>query len=151
MFLRTLAWISAAAIVVGLCGCSGLFNQHAQTMDAMRGVMADTAARLSASGTGQIAAGGEVINPGIRVAAGVEYYAVARYEGVSGQVQAGMSGGLDRSITPEAEARAAAIWRDTILSDREKLERLFALLRLFPRQVPNANAAASQPAAEDGE
>jgi len=110
-------------------GCGNLFNQHAQTMDAMRGVMADTAARLGSSGAGQVTAGGEVIHPGIRVSAGIEYYAEARYVGVAGQVQASMTGRLDRAITPESAARAEAIWRQTDLSSSQKLERLFNFFR----------------------
>jgi hypothetical protein len=102
-------------------GCGSLFNQHAQMMDAMRGVMSDTAARLGESGTGQIQAGGHVINPGLRVTGGVEYYATANYVGLAGQVQAAMSGGLDRPISPEVDARASAIWRDASLSEAEKL------------------------------
>lgn len=102
-------------------GCGSLFNQHAQMMDAMRGVMSDTAARLGESGTGQIQAGGHVINPGLRVTGGVEYYATASYVGLAGQVQAAMSGGLNRPVSPEVEARASAIWRDASLSDAEKI------------------------------
>lgn len=82
-------------------GCGSAFNQHAQMMDAMRGVMKDAASRLGESGNGQIAAGGHVVNPGIRVSGGVEYFAVARYEGVGGQVQASMSGPLDRPVSSE--------------------------------------------------
>src|SRR5262245_63681500 len=99
--------------IVLLAGCGNLFNQHAQMVDATRGVMSDTAARLGESGTGQIAAGGQVINPGIHVCGGVEYYAEARYEGVTGQVQAAMNGPLNRPVPPEVQGRIDAIWRDS--------------------------------------
>jgi hypothetical protein len=113
---------------MALCGCGNLFNQHAQMMDAMRGVMSDTAARLGQSGTGQIAAGGQVINPGIRVRGGMEYYAVAQYEGVSGQVQASMNGNLDRPVPTEVQARCDAIWRDASLETEEKVRLVGRLL-----------------------
>ena len=116
-------------VVAAAGGCGNLFNQHAQMMDAMRGVMSDTAARLASSGSGQIAAGGHVINPGLRVAGGVEYYAVAQYQGVAGQVQASMAGGLDRAVPPEVQARSDAIWRDTSLSAAEKVRLTAELLR----------------------
>jgi hypothetical protein len=112
-----------------LSGCGNLFNQHAQMMDAMRGVMKDTAARLGDSGTGQIAAGGQVINPGIRVKGGVEYYAEAAYVGVSGQVQASMMGQLDRPVSTEVQESADAIWRNTSLTGAEKLRMTLELLR----------------------
>jgi hypothetical protein len=109
-------------------GCGRLFNQHTQMMDAMRGVMADTAARLGETGSGQVAAGGHVVNPGIRVAGGVEYYAVARYEGLSGQVSASMSGRLDRPVPPEIQQQADRIWRNTELTTDEKLRLVARLL-----------------------
>lgn len=117
-------------LIIPLCcviGCDAL-NQHGKMMDSMRGAMSDTAGRLSESGTGQLQAGGQVITPGIRVAGGVEYYAEARYLGVAGQVSASMAGGLDRPVPPEVQARADAIWRDTSLSDAEKLAALRELL-----------------------
>ncbi len=110
------------------CGCANLFNQHAQMMDAMRGAMSDTAARLGESGTGQIAAGGQVINPGLRVCGGVEYYAVAQYTGVSGQVLAAMAGTLDRPVPKEVQDRADAIWRDSSLSSELKTKLTYDLL-----------------------
>lgn len=110
-------------------GCSNLFNQHAQIMDAMRGVMSDTASRLSESGTGQIAAGGQVINPGLRVSGGVEYYAVAQYEGVSGQVTASMQGGLGRVIPNEVQQRIDAIWRDSSISAARRNEMIYELIQ----------------------
>ncbi len=109
-------------------GCSNMFNQHAQMMDAMRGVMADTAARLSESGTGQVAAGGQVINPGLRVAGGFEYYVTAQYEGVSGQVLANMQGGLSREVSPGVQARIDAVWRNASLSTEAKLGMIRELL-----------------------
>ena len=112
-------------------GCGSLFNQHAQMMDAMRGAMSDTAARLGESGKGQIQAGGHVINPGLRVTGGVEYYATASYVGLAGQVQAAMSGGLNRPVSSEVEARATAIWRDASLSDAEKLRMTRELLEAW--------------------
>ncbi|MBI5762563.1 MAG: hypothetical protein HZA51_03455 [Planctomycetes bacterium] len=115
-------------LIPAMTGCSSLFNQHAQMMDAMRGVMADTAARLGKSGTGQIAAGGHVINPGIRVSGGMEYYAVAQYQGVSGQVQASMMGTTDREIPPDVQTRADAIWRDASLDTAAKLRLTARLL-----------------------
>lgn len=110
-------------------GCGYALNQHAQMMDAMRGVMKDAASRLGESGNGQIAAGGHVVNPGIRVSGGVEYFAVARYEGVGGQVQASMAGSLDRRVSPEVQAAADAIWRDASASAERKLELLRALIQ----------------------
>src|SRR5207244_3169539 len=89
---------------------------------------AQTSARSRSSGTGQIAAGGQVINPGIRVSGGMEYYATARYEGVSGQVQASMMGNLDRPVSAEVQARADAIWRDSSLATEEKLRMVAQLL-----------------------
>lgn len=131
IFLLVRLIFTFAAVAWGLfafSGCSNLFNQHAQTMDAMRGVMADTASRLSESGTGQIAAGGQVINPGIRVEGGVTYYASARYEGVAGQVTASMHGGLDRAVPPDVAARINAIWRSTEIADEAKAQQIAAII-----------------------
>lgn len=130
--------------IVFSAGCANLFNQHAQMMDAMRGVMNDTAARLGESGTGQIQAGGHVINPGIRVTGGVEYYATASYVGLAGQVQAAMSGRLDRPVSVDVESRASAIWRSTSLSDAEKLRLLQGLFN--DRVGRHQGAAATEPA-----
>lgn len=118
-----------SATILSAGGCGSAFNQHAQLMDAMRGVMKDAAARLGESGNGQIAAGGQVINPGIRVSGGVEYFAVARYEGVGGQVQASMSGPLDRPVSAEVQAAADAIWRDASKSAEQRLDLLRALIQ----------------------
>lgn len=145
--------IIASALILAACmsaGCN-LFNQHAQLMDGMRGVMSDTAARLSESGTGQIAAGGHVINPGLRVSGGVEYYAVAQYEGVSGQVTASMQGGLSREISPEVQARSDAIWRNTSLTDEQKRKAFLDLLRAWALneplpEAPPANTPSAPPA-----
>jgi hypothetical protein len=124
-------WLAQVVVVATLltCGCGSLFNQHAQMMDAMRGVMKDTAARLGESGTGQIAAGGQVINPGIRVKGGVEYYAEAAYVGVSGQVQASMMGPLDRAVPNEVQESADALWRNASLSAADKLRMTLELIR----------------------
>ncbi len=119
--------MSATTLCAG--GCGSAFNQHAQMMDAMRGVMKDAASRLGESGNGQIAAGGHVVNPGIRVSGGVEYFAVARYEGVGGQVQASMSGPLDRPVSPEVQAAADAIWRDSSMSANQRLDLLRELIQ----------------------
>lgn len=137
-------------LLIGLGGCGHLFNQHAQMMDAMRGVMSDTAARLSSSGTGQIAAGGQVINPGIRVAGGMEYYATATYAGVSGQVQAAMMGGLDRPVPPELQARADAIWRDSSLATEEKVRLVAKLLMEWTTKSGVATSQKAEKEANDG-
>lgn len=126
-----------------------MFNQHAQMMDAMRGVMRDTAARLGQSGTGQIAAGGHVINPGIRVSGGIEYFAVARYDGVSGQVHASMSGPLDRPIPPEVQQHADAIWQNTTINTEQKLRLILQSLgdAASPKKVNTlAGSTGEQPA-----
>ena len=136
-----LGWAVSLTAAMGSTGCSNLFNQHAQMMDAMRGVMSDTAARLSESGSGQIAAGGQVINPGLRVAGGVEYYAVAQYEGVSGQVTASMQGRLDRPFAKEVQRRIDAIWRDAGLTAEQRLQLIHELLRQWneeDRHGPNS-------------
>lgn len=132
-------------LIPAITGCSNLFNQHAQLMDAMRGVMADTAARLGQSGTGQIAAGGQVINPGIRVSGGMEYYAVAQYQGVSGQVQASMMGSLDRDIPPDVQSRADAIWRETSLNTATKMKLIEKLLAQLRDKSPEASAPTMSP------
>ena len=138
--LKRRVGIIAVTFLATLASCGNVFNQHAQMMDAMRGVMTDTAARLGQSGTGQIAAGGQVINPGIRVKGGVEYYAEAAYVGVSGQVQASMMGTLDRPIPPEVQARADAIWQSTTLATDQKLRLITQLLQTW-MQSKNANAS----------
>lgn len=128
-FLMLLAAASVA-------GCGNLFNQHAQMMDAMRGVMADTASRLSKDGSGQIAAGGQVINPGIRVAGGMEYYAVAQYEGVAGQVTASMAGQLNRDVPQDVQDRITRIWARTGLSADEKWALVRDVLREWLTKQP---------------
>lgn len=128
--------------VIPTMGCSNLFNQHAQIMDAMRGIMGDTAARLSESGTGQIAAGGQVINPGLRVSGGVEYYAVAQYEGVSGQVTAAMHGGLDRVVPDSVQQRIDAIWRDSSLTASKRTQMIYDLLDKWMSEQTGADEPA---------
>lgn len=88
--------------VIPIAGCSNLFNQHAQIMDAMRGIMGDTAARLSESGTGQIAAGG--------------------------QVTAAMHGGLDRVVPDSVQQRIDAIWRDSSLTASKRTQMIYDIL-----------------------
>lgn len=124
------------AMIVATTGCSNLFNQHAQMMDAMRGVMADTAARLGESGSGQIQAGGHVINPGIRVTGGMEYYATANYVGLAGQVQASMQGDLTRDIPPDVQEKINAIWRNTSIEQAEKRAMVREVLRAWLAKEP---------------
>lgn len=132
--------------LLSLAGCGHLFNQHAQMMDAMRGVMKETSARLSESGAGQVAAGGHVINPGLRVSGGVEYFVVARYDGVSGQVTAAMAGALDRPVSDDVQARADAIWRDASLSAEQKSRLLVELIAAGKHTRAPANPpAATEP------
>lgn len=147
----------AGAMLLALAtptGCANLSNQHAQMMDAMRGVMRDTAARLSTSGAGQVAAGGQVINPGLRVAGGMEYYAEAKYEGVSGQVTASMQGALDRPVPADVQEKIDAIWRDTALTTLEKIRLTRELLVKWehavsePVNVDEPTAPAEDPAAD---
>jgi len=149
---RRMAWREWAALFAAaalfflaatLFGCSNLFNQHAQMMDAMRGTMRDTASRLSQSGTGQIAAGGQVIHPGIEVSGGVRYFARAEYVGVAGQVTASMQGGLDRPVPEDVQAQIGAIWRNTALSDGERIALVRELLLAWL-----ARTATTQPAAD---
>lgn len=121
---------------IGLSAGCNLFNQHAQMMDAMRGVMADTASRLGESGSGQIAAGGQVINPGIRVAGGMEYYAVAQYEGVAGQVTASMQGQLDRPVPADVQDRINRIWQRTGISSDEKWALIRDVIRTWLTNQP---------------
>lgn len=109
-------------------GCN-LFNQHAQMMDAMRGVMADTAARLGKEGQGQVAAGGQVICPGIRVSGGMEYYATATYEGVAGQITASMQGTLDRDVPPEIQEEIQKVWRNTAWTSEQKRGMVMKILQ----------------------
>lgn len=140
---RALLAALVICVFVGLLttGCN-LANQHAQMMDAMRGAMSDTASRLSQSGTGQIAAGGQVINPGIRVRGGVEYFAEAAYVGVAGQVQASMMGLLDRPLPEEVQQRCNLIWANTAMSDKEKWNAFVEVLRSWMAK-PKANQPAS--------
>lgn len=130
--MKLFCWISTLlsmfALLFFATGCANLFNQHAQMMDAMRGVMADTAGRLSTTGTGQIQAGGHVINPGIRVTGGMEYYATARYEGLAGQVQASMAGNLDREVPADVREASLKIWRNTSWTDEQKRALILDLL-----------------------
>lgn len=137
--------VSTLLFVLVMCAGCSLFNQHAQLMDAMRGVMSDTASRLSESGTGQIAAGGHVINPGLRVSGGVEYYAVAQYEGVSGQVTASMQGNLDRPVPQDVQDRINTIWSNTSLSDKERLDLLREIIRQWLTGEPAKPEPATQP------
>lgn len=118
------AWILSAA-----SGCGNLFNQHAQLMDTMRGAIQEASARLSTSGTGQVQAGAHVTNPGIRVSAGVEYFAVARYDGVAGQIQASQQGTLDRNVSPEVQARIDRVYANTALSAAEKFAAAMQIIR----------------------
>lgn len=140
--------LAVVVFAAGSQGCANLSNQHAQMMDAMRGVMRDTAARLSTSGAGQVAAGGQVINPGLRVAGGMEYFAEARYEGVSGQVTAAMQGTLDRPVPAEVQEKIDSIWRDTALTTLEKIRLTRELLVKWEHAASQPNHVES-PVADD--
>lgn len=135
-----LAFVLAVWILAG-GGCSNLFNQHAQMMDAMRGVMADTAARLGESGSGQIQAGGHVVNPGIRVSGGMEYYATAAYVGLAGQVQASMQGDLTRAVPEAVQDEINKIWRNTSLEQAEKRAMVREILKAWIKSAENPEPA----------
>lgn len=129
--IRTLTIVTVFACA---CGGCNLFNQHAQLMDTMRGAMQEASARLGESGTGQIQAGGQVIDPGIEVAASITYSASARYKGVAGQVQAAMQGGLDRPIPQDVQDRINRVYAHTALSSAEKWAAAIAMIRAWQRE-----------------
>lgn len=123
LFLATVMLTGAAV------GCNGaLTNQHAQMMDAMRGTIKDASSRLGSSGTGQVQAGGHVINPGIKLSASITYSAEASYVGVAGQVQAASQGNLDREVSAEDQESARAIWSNTAIDVAERRETVRSIL-----------------------
>lgn len=128
--------LTLAGMLLGVTGCS-LFNQHAQMMDAMRGPIAQATASLREGGHTQVSAGGQVINPKIRVAAGIIYFAEAGYDGVAGQVQGSLSG-TTRDLTPTEAMMIERITRNSTLTDAERA----AMLRDMFKHVV---APASQP------
>lgn len=138
--MKAIAIVMTACLL--LCGCN-LFNQHAQMMDAMRGVMSDTASRLGENGTGQVNAGGQVINPGIRVSGGMEYYATATYEGVAGQITASMQGDLSRTVPADVQERCNTIWRNTSWSSEQKRKMVENVLFAWIKTQVNDPATSS--------
>jgi hypothetical protein len=111
-------------------------------MDAMRGVMKDTADRLGESGNGQIAAGGQVCNPGIRVTGGMEYFVEATYVGVAGQVTASMQGNLNRPVPQSLQDECNIIWRNTSWSaDRRTQAIKDILLEYVNKKTVNLSQA----------
>lgn len=132
--------ILAALGITGLCSGCNMFNQHAQLMDTMRGAITEASQRLGESSVGQYAAGGQLINPGIRVEAGLTYYASARYEGVAGQIQASASGKMDRQLTDSERATIDGIFHNTALSSDEKLKLVASLIQQYM-----SKKAATQP------
>lgn len=122
--------IIATILILAVAACAGcnLFNQHAQIMDTMRGAITESAQRLGDSSVGQYAAGAQVIDPGVRVSAGLEYYAEARYSGVAGQITASAQGTLNRELPPEVMEQISIIYRNTSWSSEQKLNAVRELL-----------------------
>lgn len=142
---------SIVMFVVSSAGCGNMFNQHAQLMDTMRGAVQEASARLASSGTGQVQAGGQVIDPGIEVSAGVRYFAEARYKGVAGQVQAAQMGELGREVSPEVQERINRVYSNTALSASEKFTAALAILRETLEKDGKNTAASETPAAATNE
>lgn len=132
--------ILAALGFGSICGCN-LFNQHAQLMDTMRGAITEASQRLGDSSVAQYAGGGMLINPGIRVEAGLTYYASARYEGLSAQIQASAAGKMDRGLTDYERQTIDSIYHNTALSAAEKWKIIAEMLARV-----SARAASTQPA-----
>lgn len=109
-------WFSITLLLVVPAGC-GLTDSHVKAMDTMRAMATDVAARMQDGSIGQFQVGGQAINPGIRVEAGMTYYASARYEGLSGQFMSAAQGQLG---SRGDVAEFYRIVQDKSLTDAEK-------------------------------
>lgn len=140
--MSLLKWFLALSILgVGPCGagCS-LVNQHGKEFDTLNAMASKASDALKTSGTAQYAAGAHGINPGIRVGAGIEYFAFARYEGLAGQFTASASGKM-QGLTTEQESTARLIATSQYLTDAQKSQLLVDITRSLLNKY-----AASQPA-----
>lgn len=132
--------IVLAALAVLCAGCS-LINQHGKEMDQLNSLASKASDSLKAQGTAQYAAGAHGINPGVRVGAGLEYFAYARYEGLAGQFTASAAGKME-GLTADQEAAAKLIATSQYLSDAQKSQLLADIAKTL---VIRVTAPASQP------
>lgn len=130
--MSRIAKILAIGIIATLAlpGCgSSLFNAHIKDAEIARGMAADTVKKLGDSGVGQYSGSAQGINPGLRVSAGIEYFAVARYEGLAGQFSASGHGQLNGDVSVEDQALIRAIWNDTALNQEQKRAAVIEILK----------------------
>jgi len=135
-------------LVVGGCA-NPLLDQHAKIIDQMRGVATEAAERIGSGGMGAVQAGGGVNDPGIRVGAGVEYYAYARFVGVFGQVMASMQGVLDREVPDSVRSDIMRIFMSTDLNEQQKSQAIWDLITIYIKTKIEENTdLTSQPATQ---
>lgn len=124
---KLIKFLIIAGLVLSVPGCgSSLFNQHVKDQEVLRSLALEAGKQLE--GTGQVAGGAQGINPGIRVSAGMEYYAIAKYDGLAGQMTFAKQGTLTKEISPEDAALIRQIANDTSLSQADKREKIFQIV-----------------------
>lgn len=144
---RMLSVIACAVVLSCAVGCE-MINAHNKMMDAAIGGTKTTVDRVSEQGAGQFQAGAQVVNPGIRTAVGVEYYAEARYVGLSGQIMAAMQGALSRPVPEWVLESTERIWRDTSLARVDRFKAATSLITAWMMSDKESKST-TQPYTED--
>lgn len=124
-------------------GCStALIDSHVKEFDTINGMSRQVVEQLGSGNQGQFAVGAHGINPGIRVGAGVEYFAEARYVGLAGQLTASAQGTFNRELSPSEVADIQATLSAQYRSNAEKDA---AVLKLLERLGAKPQAPAQLP------
>lgn len=123
-----------AIILVAACGGCSALNPQAQITDMQKAIMAQAVAALDSNGLAQTQTSGSAINPGVRVSAGIEYFAVARFDGVSGTVMSALHG-----QTGKVQPDVLAVLRNSQTSD----DRKWTLVAEYLEEQRTAAAAAA--------
>lgn len=129
--MTKLSLLVPLASILALTGCStSLIDTHVKEFDTINGMSRQVVEKLGSGNQGQFAVGAQGINPGIRVGAGVEYFAEARYVGLAGQLTASAQGTFNRELTP---AEVADIQATLSAQYRSNAEKDAAVLKLLDR------------------
>lgn len=126
-----LAGVFATGMFVFMAGCS-LMDSHEKQFDVIRGTAMELTKRMPLSAS-QVQVSGALINPGVRMSAGIEYYVQGTYVGVSGTVGAAGQGSGDykTGISAEELEEIARVYADQSLSVSERADRLIGFVEKF--------------------
>ena len=131
---KTCIVFSALCLLTTGCG-GGLINQHGKEFDTLNSLAMRAAASLGSGNVGQYQVGAHGINPGVRLSAGVEYYAEARYVGLAGQMQAAAQGTFNRELSAEEMNALIQVSTAQYRSDEEKRAAIHAFLQSIGKRI----------------